>query len=377
MSFESSGKLPTFLFHDSVKSLLVTSKYVLDSLNLWPENQKGLSKFMHCFYLLSYVYFMYGNLYYVFTNTDVGAIAYGLTVTGVLIETILRRVLMYAYRHRINKFLSDIYSLFWPSTLNGDDQHKQLEKEARYLLGYCIAYSFSALSATTMYITVPMTTMNTPFMTAYPFNWRKNPYYSLLYAWEGVCFIETVSTICGWNLFFASLGYNCVAQFKLLNTHIKQNFLKNKYNLANQKKFITKCVLHHYTILDLSKELNQIFYYFNLSLFLSSIQTCCLSAFVVTAVPELFAFGCFYFCGHACQLFLYCYLGNEMALESMELATTVYTCGWETCDTDKDLRSALVMIIRRAQKPVQLSAGGFGYLHLSSFMKVLHTPLVH
>ncbi|KAF5287311.1 hypothetical protein FQR65_LT02184 [Abscondita terminalis] len=367
----SSGKLPSFLFNDSAKGLLVTSKYVLDSLSMWPENQNWFAKFMHCFYLLSSVYFMYGNLYFVFTSTDVGGITYGLTVSGVIIECVIRRILMYAYRGRVNKLLLDVYSLFWPSTINGDEQHKQLGKEARYLLLYCIAYSLSALTATMMYIIMPMSTMNTPYLTSYPFQWRKNPYYSLLYAWEGFCFMETVSTVCSWNMFFASLGYNLVAQFKLLNTHIKQNFLENRGNLAKQKIFVTNCVLHHYTILNSSKELNEILYYFTLSLFLSSIQTCCLSAFVVTAVPELNIFGTFYFLGHACQLFLYCYLGSELALESMELSTTVYMCGWETSGTDKDLRRALGMIMMRSQKPVQLSAGGFGYLHLSSFMKIL------
>ncbi|KAK4873382.1 hypothetical protein RN001_015411 [Aquatica leii] len=362
------GKLPTFLFNDNAKGLLVTSKYLLDSLNLWPENQNRFAKFMHCFYLLSYVYFFYGNLYFVFTINDIGGMAYGLTVFGVLLETVVRRILMYVYRHRFCELLKDIYYLYWPSNLAGNELHKLLGKESRYLVVYCFFYSLSALIATTLYITQPIITMNTPYMTAYPFNWRKNPYYSLLYAWEGFFFIETVATVCGCNLFFSGLNYNCIAQFKLLKTHIKKNFKIHRNDLVEQKKFINKCIVHHQNILRVCEEMNQIFYYFTLSLFLSTIQTCCLSAF--TVVPELFLFGCFYFCGHCCQLFLYCYLGNDLALESTDLATTIYTCGWETCDTDKDLRKSLVLMMVRAQKPVQISAGGFGYLHLSSFMKV-------
>ncbi|XP_023708399.1 odorant receptor 4 [Cryptotermes secundus] len=68
-------------------------------------------------------------------------------------------------------------------------------------------------------------------------------------------------------------------------------------------------------------------------------------------------------------LLLPCWYGNELTLQSLELAQAAYDCDW--LDAPQSFKRSLVTIMCRAQKPVRLTAWKFFNVDLQTFTSVL------
>ncbi|XP_047991348.1 odorant receptor 46a-like [Leguminivora glycinivorella] len=102
----------------------------------------------------------------------------------------------------------------------------------------------------------------------------------------------------------------------------------------------------------------------------------CVTAFQLTAVRHtgnlvrLASMGT-YLLNMMFQVFIYCYQGNQLSEESMEIATAAYSCGWTACSAR--LRRGLLLVMVRTRRAARLSAGGFATLSLASFMAIVKT----
>lgn len=67
-------------------------------------------------------------------------------------------------------------------------------------------------------------------------------------------------------------------------------------------------------------------------------------------------------------LFIYCWHGNEVSLESVKIANVAYECNW--ISSDKNAKSSLMLMIQRAQRPSYLTAAKFTKVSLESFVVV-------
>lgn len=68
------------------------------------------------------------------------------------------------------------------------------------------------------------------------------------------------------------------------------------------------------------------------------------------------------------QLYRYCQCGNEVLLHSVAISDTIFESGWFIVD-DKIQKLLLLMIVR-AQRPIELTAAKFVILSLQTFMNV-------
>lgn len=76
------------------------------------------------------------------------------------------------------------------------------------------------------------------------------------------------------------------------------------------------------------------------------------------------------------QLLIFCWNGNEVLVESLEIAFAAYDSDWFVCDIAT--QKAVVLVIQRAQRALQLSAGKFAYLTLETYMSVsIHDTYVY
>ncbi|KAH8379880.1 hypothetical protein KR009_007802 [Drosophila setifemur] len=73
--------------------------------------------------------------------------------------------------------------------------------------------------------------------------------------------------------------------------------------------------------------------------------------------------------GVLCQIFLYCWFGNEVYEQSKKLSTSGFGCDWLQCD--KRFRSSLLIFMLNADRPLLFTAGGFMGLTLTSFANIL------
>nr|AFC91724.1 putative odorant receptor OR46 [Cydia pomonella] len=100
----------------------------------------------------------------------------------------------------------------------------------------------------------------------------------------------------------------------------------------------------------------------------------CVTAFQLTAqngnLVRLASMGT-YLLNMMFQVFIYCYQGNQLSGESMDIATAAYSCGWTACGVR--LRRGLLLVMVRARRAARLSAGGFATLSLASFMAIVKT----
>lgn len=68
------------------------------------------------------------------------------------------------------------------------------------------------------------------------------------------------------------------------------------------------------------------------------------------------------------QLLIFCWNGNQVLEESLEIAFAAYDADWILCETE--IQKALILIIQRSQRPLRISAGKFAYLTLETYMSV-------
>lgn len=68
------------------------------------------------------------------------------------------------------------------------------------------------------------------------------------------------------------------------------------------------------------------------------------------------------------QLFMFCWNGDEVLGLSLDIAFAVYDSEWFLCDVE--IQKAIISIIQRAQRPLQISAGKFAFLTLETYMNV-------
>lgn len=80
---------------------------------------------------------------------------------------------------------------------------------------------------------------------------------------------------------------------------------------------------------------------------------------------------CFYFAVVVFQLYINCYYGNDLMVESELVATAAFQCGWEKSGKySYRLKPYILMIMCRSLRPTRLSAGKFAYISLATFMAI-------
>nr|KAF7432432.1 hypothetical protein H0235_005356 [Vespula pensylvanica] len=89
-------------------------------------------------------------------------------------------------------------------------------------------------------------------------------------------------------------------------------------------------------------------------------------------VLELFFFT-FYIIYVLLQLYLYCYVGEQLWSESTEVARAAYECKWYEL-LPNEARS-LILIIRRSRSPLRLTAGKFCIFNHELYSSVLKTSM--
>lgn len=73
------------------------------------------------------------------------------------------------------------------------------------------------------------------------------------------------------------------------------------------------------------------------------------------------------------QLYLYCYVGERLSVESMEIVNAAYNTEWYTLPTN--ITKMLIIVMCRAKSPLTVTAGRFCSFTLQLFSEVLKTSM--
>nr|XP_022899911.1 odorant receptor 49b-like [Onthophagus taurus]XP_022899913.1 odorant receptor 49b-like [Onthophagus taurus] len=157
------------------------------------------------------------------------------------------------------------------------------------------------------------------------------------------------------------------------NLHLIETFEKyqGKY-IENLRKCVRGCVIHHQSIIQLLDDIEKTFSLLFLIQFLGSLMSLCVGLYQSSVSPisdptsvsmASFTTAMFF------QLLIYCWNGNEISVYSVLVAKAAYNCDW--LQADKDIKTSIMLIMMRAQRPLYLTAGKFSKISLETFTAVL------
>ncbi|KAI8435243.1 hypothetical protein MSG28_003592 [Choristoneura fumiferana] len=125
----------------------------------------------------------------------------------------------------------------------------------------------------------------------------------------------------------------------------------------------------HIRLIKYSQTMSEIFKEYFLIQNLAVTVELCLSAFMATITgleqQSLLASFVAFLCVALLNAFIYCYLGDELIVQSQSIALAAYESTWTSWPPD--LQKDLQILIRAAQKPLKLSAGGVADMSMQTY----------
>nr|QNL14986.1 olfactory receptor 42 [Aulacocentrum confusum] len=184
------------------------------------------------------------------------------------------------------------------------------------------------------------------------------------------------------SLFYGTLIHIC-GQLKILKYRLsnysdilkiakKHNNLKINHDQDYEWKFIRDCVNHHLLIIKLSNVTNDIFSFviflqFSLTVMILTVTIQTMSKLSILSLKFLYTF--LYFSCILGEIFFFCWYGNEVTLESLDIVKAISNGDWQsyTLNTQK----CLVIFMARAFTPIVFTSGHVVTLTLVSFNSLL------
>ncbi|KAF9406428.1 hypothetical protein HW555_013195 [Spodoptera exigua] len=130
----------------------------------------------------------------------------------------------------------------------------------------------------------------------------------------------------------------------------------------------------HIRLMSYSMRMESIFNEYFLVQNLAVTVELCLNAVMVTVVGAqqitlLFTFLAYLIIA-LINAYIYCYLGNELIIQSEGIAQAAYESTWTSWPVD--LQKDLLIVINASQRPLKLSAGGIALMSIQTFSQALY-----
>ncbi|CAK1540401.1 unnamed protein product [Leptosia nina] len=200
----------------------------------------------------------------------------------------------------------------------------------------------------------------------------------LLYSYYVTTLVGIANTTA--DAFMATVLYLCQTQIKVLRMNLESLPERAwKVSQSTGKKFeatldrLLVHSLHHYRhITCVAESLQNIFGGAILVQFGIGGWILCMAAYKIVSLSvlsiEFASMTLFIFC-ILTELFLYCYFGTELSVESSYIAESVYLMQW--LFSGPRFRRSLVLVMERARRPLRPRAARLVPLSLETFLKIL------
>ncbi|XP_035733502.1 odorant receptor 94a-like [Vespa mandarinia] len=178
----------------------------------------------------------------------------------------------------------------------------------------------------------------------------------------------------GFDCLFANLAFHITAQFGILSSMLKEILDDSNTFQYNIKELL----LRHYVLIRQAKTLEDNFNIIILQQLMGTTFQLCSSAYntILDSVSKetltLIIF-CFYALSTLSTLFLYCYIGECLIQESLNLSNAIYRYEWYNM-SPMNLKMVIICMLRM-KRPEQLTSGKFFVLSLTSFTDILKTTM--
>ncbi|XP_047503804.1 odorant receptor Or1-like [Pieris napi] len=220
-----------------------------------------------------------------------------------------------------------------------------------------------------------------PLRAWYPYDTTQSPAYDLTYIHQCVAVGLSATVNVSVDTVVTSLVALCCCRLQLLALSLQTLFddlpLQTTGLLHPSVEPVAwdrlrECIQQHQTTLKATVFLQRCFSLPVLAQFTVSVFIICATAYQLSVETANFirtASMIFYLVVMMYQVFVYCYQGNEIQVESEAVCDAAYVSEWLVCTPR--MRRALVLLMTRTRCPVILSAGGLVNLSLKTFMGII------
>ncbi|CAO1386064.1 unnamed protein product [Diamesa serratosioi] len=316
------------------------------------------------------------TLIYITLNTDdIKKVTNALPSIGYVVMVAIKRVSIMKKKKMFNNVLIKLTMMFPRSK-----EHQDVFQVQRHFKGFNSIqniYGKSVIYAGAIFTIVPFFNYfitgvwmhKIPVEIWFPFD----PYENLLYfnfvlVWHFIIYCCIISYLLGTDL----ICYAFITVIEMYFDNLKDDLMN--LNDSMKQRGVTKLselIERHKMLLSLCEDLETIFSPSILVNFItSSILICSISFQILFSTGTLDMFKFMGVCGTTtAQIMVMCHFGNKLIDSSSGVAEGAYKCNWYNSQDD-ELKSALKMIIIRAQRPSKLTAMQFSTVCCESFCKV-------
>nr|ALR72570.1 odorant receptor OR27 [Colaphellus bowringi] len=376
---------------NSLSSMWLT-KLILKSIFMWPDDYSDTKR--KTFYKISMTIclFIQSGLVLNLTQNyhDWEKNLAVVSSMSTIFQTVFKMTALYQNSDHIKFVLMCMCRKFWPHNLDNENSEyifKQSHSRRMRLMVFLLASGFLFSLGS---VISPMFTRDTPFKSDYPFNWRRSPFYELIYLIQVAANGYLINmTVIGFDFLFMDICAALTNQYVLLGSCFERLGTENMQDfyarirergcqkwppkVGGARRFLGICVQHHQLLTQITKVVGHIF---NVVAFLqlcSSVVAICVSGFIATkddvTTSQIATMGS-YLIGHLIQLYIYCSVGNELLFQSSTLTNHIFGSNWYNLDsttTKKDI----IFIMKKAQIPAKLNAFKVFPLNFATFIAVV------
>ncbi|XP_023034662.2 odorant receptor 85f-like [Drosophila willistoni] len=154
-----------------------------------------------------------------------------------------------------------------------------------------------------------------------------------------------------------------------------QNYKPHRNHDKEDREFLARLVDKHNVLIDLQREINRIFGgSMLLSLLNSAVVLCFVSLYVEVQGLNMDGVSMLMFtCTSTLQLYLVCYYGQLVSTLSEDLMHAAYCHSWQ--DASISYKKFIIIIIRRTQEALELSAMGYLPVSHETFRRLMTIAL--
>ncbi|XP_052847115.1 odorant receptor 85c-like [Drosophila gunungcola] len=247
----------------------------------------------------------------------------------------------------------------------------QVEAESKLacLTYFCLTV-FSSTMALVMVLSAPdeMAGKRFPFRVYMP-SWMPpvvQHVYMGLCLWFVCCGVTTID-----NLNVLLMNHICL-HLKILNLAFEALELGPEKRVeVDPHHWMESIVKYHCSLIELRQRMERVYMLPVMFQFASSLLVVAMTVFQMLLGDGSNSSVLMYFLlvGLLCQIFLYCWFGNEVFEQSKTLSISGFGCNW--LQFDVRFRRCLLIFMVNASRPFLFTAGGFMGLTLTSFANIL------
>ncbi|KAK9695287.1 7tm Odorant receptor [Popillia japonica] len=414
---------------DGAKKCIIPGKWLLQSLLVWPDTDSKLVTAFNwvCFINLIIVEIFHAS-YVILHRADIGnAIIAAATVTTTF-ECLVRFYIIVFKKPVVNDILSTIWREFWPLSVLSPEKENILTRKCYITLGLTVGCYGPAIICNTIITLWPYLTHNGLVLkSVYPFQWNQTYVYESVYVWQYFTEWYILILVNTFDFFMIPVVMTCAVQFAVLQDVFK-NILSEKYffmipvvmtcavqfavlqdvfkNILSEKskeqrsmlfgeeisdrkmvlkcldrsmlfgeeisdrKMVLKCLDHQRMLLRISVQLEEVFRFAILFQFVNSTAALCSSTVVLQVDSSQFMEMLTFATAHMFQLFYYCFVGNELTVQSGNMAAAIYDCNWQLSE-DLEFKKGLILMLQRSQRAQTMTAAGIIDLNFESYISGL------